>query len=260
MGIKNMDKTATHPSGLTVEFNDENHTYIVKQTGQRLTSVTTFIGAFFPKFDTDTVAAKCVGKPKYKGLSADEIKQAWADESLRGRTEGTHVHFYAECLLNGNFKDIPAPQSDREKLLFQQALLAVMRLEERFAFVGTEVIVFSPRLGIAGMIDLLMFDTRDAFDLIILDWKQNKEISTSNKYESAFSPIEHLSACDYHKYALQLNLYEKIIREEGYYKFPGFAGVRKALVHLKPDAHPIIKIETGGYQRDLDTMIESVPF
>lgn len=256
---KKMKITAQNPSGLIVEFDSEEHRYKIRQTGCYLNSATTFIGEFFPHFDADAMAPRCVGKPKYKGMSADEIKAAWDAESLRGRTEGTNVHYYAECLMNGDFANIPVAQSDREQKLFDQVVLAVLRLEERFQFIASEYIVFSPYLGIAGTIDLLMADMLN-MDLIILDWKQNKVISTSNPYGSGSGPIAHLDASDFNKYALQLNLYEMIIRREGYFK--EFKGVRKALIHLKEEGVPqVIKIPTGSFQNDLVAMVDDIiPF
>jgi len=62
---------------MQVIFEEETHTYTLKETGQELMSVTTFIDRFFPKFDADQMAPKCVGKPKYPGMTADEIKASW---------------------------------------------------------------------------------------------------------------------------------------------------------------------------------------
>jgi hypothetical protein len=59
-----MTKKAYHPSGLSVTFDERPHTYTVDQTGQVLTSGTTFIDQFFPKFESEKVARKCAGKKK----------------------------------------------------------------------------------------------------------------------------------------------------------------------------------------------------
>jgi hypothetical protein len=251
-------KHASHPSGQTITFTEDDHRYVVDQTGETLTSVTTFIGNFFPKFDTDAIAPKCVGKPKYKGMTVDEIKQAWADEALRGSTEGTNTHWYAECFCNGDINKLPEPQSEREGKLFKQVALAVLALEERFIFIEAEKIVFSTILGIAGTIDLLMLDP-DKNDLIILDWKQNKKISTSNSWDNARKPIDHLEACDYSKYCLQLNTYEKILTTDGYLDIEGgLNGVRKALIHLTEDNFSFLKI--GDFQKEVSAMLEDIPF
>ncbi len=254
-----MNKQATHPSGLTVTFYEDNHTYIIDQAYKYklLESATTFISKFFPKFETDNVAKKCAGKGKYKGMTVDEIKQAWADEALRGSTEGTNTHMFAECLSNGDLNALPEPQSERESKLFDQVAVAILMLEEKFIFIEAEKIVFSPELGLAGTIDLLMFDPAKNH-LIILDWKQNKKIDSSNSWESAMVPIKTWDACDLNKYKLQLNLYEFILRREDYFGFdniPKVSGVRKALIHLTEDTFRAIPI--GYYQDTINQMLSS---
>jgi hypothetical protein len=52
-------------------------------------------------FDADQMAPKCVGKPKYSDMTADEIKASWEVNAQRARNEGTNVHEYAECLWAG---------------------------------------------------------------------------------------------------------------------------------------------------------------
>lgn len=256
-----MKHIAHHPSGASLEFDEEHHVYTVRETGAHLQSATTFIGRFFPKFDTEKMASRCVGKPKYRGMTVEEIKAAWAAEADRGRSEGTNVHFYAECLLNGEPGALPAPQSEREERLFFQAAAAVLQLEERFVFVESEMIVFSPVLWqLAGTIDLVMYDPQTN-ELILLDWKQNKKIDRTNPYDDADIPISHLEACDYNKYALQLNLYEFLLRSE---KYPGFghipkvAGYRKALIHLTEENHYPIGI--GDFQKEIAAMVDDIPF
>ena len=236
-----MKVTARNPDGVEILFDEETHTYTIPKTGQQLESVTTFIGGFFPKFDADAVAPKCVGRPKYKGLTVEQIKALWEKEGDRGRTEGTHTHFFAECLGEGRLDELPEPQSDRESKLFNQVAPALLDLETRFVFIGSEIIVFSPYFGIAGTIDLLMYDPV-VMDLILLDWKQNKTISIDNPWESGKPPLQKMEASEFNKYALQLNVYERIMKFEGYYKFPGFNRVRKALIHLREDNYQFIKL------------------
>ncbi|MDX9789045.1 MAG: hypothetical protein RBT11_19880 [Desulfobacterales bacterium] len=241
-----MIKTAKHPSGRTIVFDDESHTYMVTETGQSLTSVTTFIGGFFPKFDAPSVAKRTAKK---RGVDPDALLAEWNANGERARREGTNVHAYAEGLFNGELV-MPAAPSERENKLFHQAALAVVKLLKRFEFAGAEVIVASPELGLAGMIDLLMID-RGSNEVIVLDWKQNAKIKDENFYQNALKPIEYLQAHDMNKYSLQLSLYEHILASEGYFKRCG--GYRKALIHLTENQNRPIKI--GNFQKEIDKMI-----
>jgi hypothetical protein len=234
-----MEKRATHPNGMTVVFDEQNHTYTVKETGQVLVSATTFIDRFFPKFDMDRMAPRCVGKPKYSSMTADEIKASWEANAQRARDEGTNVHEYAQYLWDRIRP--PQPISERCHLLYQQVDAATKNLKDcNWSYVAAEKIIFSPELGIAGTIDLLLFNTSKVGEFLILDWKQNGTISTSNKWETAKPPIGHLEATDLLKYSLQLNLYRFILRYEGYY--PLARDIRMALVHLREDSNRPIKV------------------
>ena len=233
-----MIKTATHPSGLSVLFDEEKHIYTVKETGRVLISSTTFIDEFFPHFDADKIAPLCVGKAKYQGMTAEQIKVSWEANAKRARDEGTNVHEYAQCLWAGLSR--PKPISERSRFLFDQVDKAGKKLMDRgFEFVDAEKIIFSPELEIAGMIDLLLYDPRTR-DYVIIDWKQNETISVENKWDNAKPPISHLEASDYVKYSLQLNLYRFILRYEGYY--PHAPHIRMALIHLTENGNRPIRI------------------
>ena len=56
-----MDKTAIH-NNLTCIFNEADHSYRIKETGDLLTSVTTIIEQFTPPFDSHAVAQQMIDK------------------------------------------------------------------------------------------------------------------------------------------------------------------------------------------------------
>lgn len=232
------DKIAQHPDGVhEITFHENPHAYVDNE-GSRYVSCTSFIKPFFPVFDAVAVSEKCsVGtNPKYTGRDPVEIMREWAIEALRGRSEGDNIHLYAEK------KDIE-PISDRCALLFNQ-VDKVKRIffKKGFKFIASEMIVFSPDLLLAGSIDLIMWDPATQ-EVLILDWKQNKEITTRNlfKKNNGLYPIEHLEGSDKNKYSLQLSFYQYLIMREKY--FPQAKGYRRALIHLTPTAAIPIKLE-----------------
>ncbi len=231
MPNQHYQKAAMGPSGDIVIYDDISHTYTVHGSGRVLKSVTTVIKDLTPVFDMDAVAQKCTGKGKYISMTPDQIKEAWRIEGIRGRTEGNHLHRFAECCMQ-RFP-LPKPESEREASLFRHAAHAVDQLKKKFIFIAAEMIVFSLRLGLAGTIDLLMYDP-SAWDIIIIDWKQNKEIKTDNPWRNMLPPIGHLPDCDIIKYGLQLNLYERILMDEDYFNGE-FHGIRKAVIHITED-------------------------
>jgi len=244
------DKSTTY-NGLTCLFDEGKHTYTIKETGQRLTSVTTLIKRYTPPFDTHTIAQRMIDKqkPAYIGLTVDEIIKQWRDKAELAAYEGTLMHSYAERWpTKGGYGF--HPRTYRVLLICKQVEKLFPKLLKRFRLVEAEKLVFSQSLGLAGQIDLLMADDTTG-EGIILDWKTNSKITDK---ESAFGtmlePIDHLADCDTVKYGLQLALYEKILTDEGY--FPEFTGYRKALVHVQETYSKIVKVD--NYAEEIECL------
>lgn len=94
----------------------------------------------------------------------------------------------------------------------------------------TELLVYNHLYKIAGQIDRVWITTiPDQYHLNPLtgeviplryidldDWKTNKEIKTSNRFQKMLSPIGHLDDCNFNHYQLQINLYSWILEQWGY--------------------------------------------
>lgn len=235
------DKTATH-NGLTCLFKERTHRYTLRGTGRVLTSVTTVVKRVTPPFDAPVMAQQMVDKqkPQYKNMTAIEILQQWRDKAVLSSSEGTAVHSFCEQWPETKGQGFQA-KTHRIFLLTQQVNQFFPKLLKRFRVVEAEKLVFSPRLGTAGQIDLLMADDI-AGEGIIIDWKTNGKITNEGgAFGTMLEPVEHLKHCDVVKYGLQLGLYEKILTDENYY--PEFAGYRKVLIHVQPTFGRVIKVK-----------------
>lgn len=243
-----MIKTAEHPNGKhIIKFRESNHSYI-DNFWVRYTSGTSLLKKYFPEFDIIAVSRKCStgDNPKYAGRSPVDIRNEWLAEGERGRTEGDNVHIYAEGLMGmWPTHKLPKPISERCESIFIQVDKISKYLLFNFKVIGAEVIVFSPTLRLAGMIDLLLLDTATN-EIVVADWKQNKEISDFNEHQNALQPIDHLQDTDISKYSLQLTLYQYILELENYY--PNISGYRRAIIHLTPDYAKPIKLEYYEYE------------
>lgn len=238
-------KIASHPKddSRIITFEPRYHTY-TDNRGQRYLSGTQLLKKFTPKFDAVAISEKCAaGKnPKYKGRSPEEIRAEWKTEGERGRNEGDNFHAYVEARLFGIAP--PEPISERCEKLFIQGDDAIKKLKARFMFLDAEMMIFSPDLGIAGQIDLVMLD-RIKNEIIVLDWKQNKEIDTENQYQTLLPPIDHLPSAALHQYTLQLSLYQFLLEKEGYFNV---AGYRRALIHITPETNKAIPLDNYRYE------------
>ena len=245
------DKSATH-NGLTCNFTEADHSYRIKETGDLLTSVTTLIKRYTPPFDAPLMAQQMIDKqkPKYKGMTIDEIQYQWKEKAALSSMEGTELHALCERWPEkGCYGWLP--KTYRLLRMSKQVDRLFPKLLERFRLIAAEQIVFSPSMGLAGQIDLLMADDA-AKQGIIIDWKTNSKITDEEgAFGNMLPPIEHLKDADTVKYGLQLTLYEKILIDEKYY--PEFEGYRKALVHVRESFGKVVKVE--DYAEELERIL-----
>lgn len=241
-------KKAYHPDKKSfIIFKEKYHQYI-DNLGVSYTSGTTFIKPFFPKFDMIAMSEKCAtgDNPKYAGRNPEEIRAEWKAEGERGSSEGDNTHEYAEGIMAGwDTSELPKPISERCMQLFKQVDKIAAWLKSKYQFIEAEKIVFSPHLGIAGMVDLIMLDPATQ-EILILDWKTNKTLTIENVFQAAKTPISHLPDTHISKYTLQISLYEQIMVRENY--FPCATGFRRALIHITPTAAIPIKLESYSYE------------
>jgi hypothetical protein len=219
---------AQNPSGEVVTFDPTAHTYRVG--GRVLTSTTTLLSEYFEKFDTETISLRYAKK---HNRSQEEVKKEWEEIRLEGERRGTLVHDYAESLLKG--EDLPEPEEPEDQLYFNCVNVAVVMLLKKFEFIDAEWVIFSPRMGLGGMIDIWMRD-RASKDYVLLDWKATNSLKDEPfNGRKAKGPINHLPDTDWTKYELQLNTYEKILRVEKYIHYDD--RVRKGIIHIRPGPH-----------------------
>jgi len=245
------NKTATH-NNLTCVFNEADHTYRIQETGVLLTSVTTLLKKFTPPFDVPIMAQRMVDKKKvaYVGMTVDDIIQRWQEKAKLAAYEGTLVHNYAELWPETKGFGFH-PRTYRVLLMSKQIDKIFPKLLRRFKIVEAEKIVFSPAMGIAGQIDLLLADDKTG-EGVIIDWKTNSKISDeSEAFGTMLASLEHLKNCDVVKYGLQLGLYEKILNDENYY--PEFRGYRKTLIHVREMFGRVIKVK--NYTKEIECLM-----
>ncbi len=224
-----MDKIAKH-NDLTCEFTEANHQYKIVETGQILTSGTTLVKSFFPVFETDKIAKKSAAK---RGVDAEVIKTEWRLKGEKASLEGTAVHDYAESLFFPTQKSKPLvePKSRADRII-KQLFVTKKRLLQKYIPVEAEKLIFSPGLGIAGQIDMLMVNKRKRNEMVIVDWKTNADkLSNINDFQSGLGPLSHLDNAKLNYYSLQLSLYQYILEIEDYY--PEIESYKRLLMHLR---------------------------
>lgn len=193
-----------HP---VIYFDEKLHKY-TDEYGNTLTSVTTVIGKYVEKFQSEEVARACerIGKNprhpkylKYKGKTAKQILKEWDNTTKEALDKGNRKHNYLEevikhsnnysrvqgSYINDRIFTIPDIISNPLVGVVTIDKLIELGLDSRYPIIFdmivkfvdkgwklySEIGVFNTDLLISGLIDLLLVKDNE---FIIMDWKTNK--------------------------------------------------------------------------------------
>jgi hypothetical protein len=220
-----------HPRDKNITFDEGPHIYTVNGE-QGYTSVTTWNHHHFPIFDGEKIIENIIKSPKmadptykYHGMTADDIRKSWDANRDAASSAGTQTHYNVECFYN----EIPVVDSSIEYEYF----LRFAKDHPQLKAYRTEWCVYYEEIKVSGSIDMVFRDENTG-EYMIYDWKRSKGIEYENNFgKSALTPcIKHLPDSNFWHYALQLNVYRKILQDK--YDMPI---TKLALVVLHPDNH-----------------------
>ena len=198
-----------HPRDEFITFDEGPHIYTVHGDSS-FTSVTTWNHRHFPHFDSDAIIARILKNKrqndptyKYYGKTKEQIQADWDKNRDEAAAAGTKMHYDIECYFN-NMNVV------NESTEYSWFLKFVQDYPELKPF-RTEWMVYYEELQLSGSIDMI-FENPDG-TLQIYDWKRCKEIAYDNSFGlAALTPcISHLPDTNFWHYALQLNIYKKIL-------------------------------------------------
>ena len=188
------------------KFDPIKHRYTY--SGDHFISVTQFISRFHKEFDSDFWSKK---KADERGLDQKEVLNEWKALNDRANFIGTSTHNWIENYFNRIFQDIPSDLDIVDRINKFNKIYATHL--HKLTPIKFEQRIFSKKWKIAGMIDSL-FLYKDK--LVILDWKTNKNFTTSNVYgEKLLDPFIEFDRCHLTEYSIQLSLYSLILKEIG---------------------------------------------
>lgn len=217
-------KKAIHPSGkLGITFTEDDHRY-VDDFDIEYTSCTTLVHSAFEPFDAQSAAER---KSARTGIPPEQYIRQWKEYADERADLGTRTHENCERQILGQYEKMHQPVDDEERARFRAAWFEVEHLRNAYERLEPEKLVFSPRFRVAGSIDLLGRKHNGAYT--ILDWKFITALKTTafQKKTGCHFATSHLPDCNFYCYALQTNLYEQILKIEGY--IPDIAPVEKWL-------------------------------
>jgi hypothetical protein len=185
-----------------ISLDEEEYKYILSgKPNVKFISCTTLVSQFFREFDAYKIALKLTSfHTKYNHMDPEELVEEWN----KARDDGTRAHKeIEEYLING------------KKPGLKKSKTGVKWLKNNIGSaskVYPELIVYSEDLGIAGTVDLLIYNpATNCYDMF--DWKTNKSIEM-NSYggQKGTKPATvHLPDCNFYHYSLQLSIYKYLL-------------------------------------------------
>lgn len=230
-----------------IYFDEESHTY-TDDYNTTYSSVTKYIGEFFPKFKQEEQAKAYGERLARKGIikTTEQILQEWDDK----RDFGRDIHNRIEVLLS-NPEYVPTDEFlEGEHPLVRNALRVVRGLKSLYniKYVYPEVRVFNKDLRLAGTIDLLMITHDDK--IVLGDFKTSNTIYKGNKQHDTHELTKHLPNNNYTKYSLQLNAYSSLLPRE-------YEVVKSFIVHLLPNDYSKTTLyPIGNYSEVINSLFD----
>ncbi len=233
----------------TVDYNDEQHIYIDRESGLKCVSVTTLIEKYTQHFDEhfwSSVKAleELVGIEKFKedkkrlqltkkfdekyvskyNISAidfinmkKDILARWKQTNLEACDRGTKIHKIQEDRILGGGRE----ELKRYNLGGKFACHTDNKLKIGDQGIYPELLL--SRISedgvfrLAGQADIVIVDGKDVY---VLDFKTNKKISKNSYFDSSTKkkqmmqyPLNSIQDCNYYHYAVQLSTYAWMIQK-----------------------------------------------
>lgn len=195
-----------HPRNKNVRFYEDEHKYEVynESTGEWdvWPGITSWIKEFQEPFDKEGIS-KFVARRD--GRTQQEVLDEWAEKGRVAIEYGNRVHKIAEDLIN----DGVVLEDDEDYDALEEAIKDI-----DFDPIVSEWVIWDDRIGRCSAVDFLSWD-REREMYVIKDFKTNKEINFEPyKGKRLHFPIQDLPDSKYWVYALQLNIYRKILVEK----------------------------------------------
>lgn len=207
-------------------FEEEPHIYWwINKNGirqQAENSMTQLIHKHSNPFDAERIAPFSAKK---LGMSTQAVLDMWAFENKLSTTKGTYIHKYMEEKWLGHEGyhypvqdvidifgyDVLADKWDKLTAIGDKFY---NDYKDKIRPIGLELVIGDEDYSLCGSIDFLAQDLETGA-IIILDYKSNKEIKTSNTYDQYMlgDSLSHLDDINYIHYSLQLNGYQHIVEK-----------------------------------------------
>lgn len=217
-----------------MKYIDSTHEYF-NEKNEKYISVTSLLKRLEPKEDWDEIARKYAKKHK---MTVEDVKKAWDYERDKSIIRGKKTHALEETtLING--KTSVVFSEGNEKILKVVPSLLDNDVKESFSTKleegdYPELLLWLDSCKLAGQADRVRIVNNT---IHIDDYKTNKKIDRKSfvdyrgQSKKLMFPCQHLDACNFNIYSLQLNLYAYIIKRNN----PKYKIGTLRIIHFKFD-------------------------
>lgn len=185
-------------------------------------SVSKIVAELKAPFDAPAVAVKTHKKyfndenSQYYRKTVDEILAMWDKKREVGAANGRHLDDFIGKVLENTLPDNESAwfSSDVSDVAKNKCLTFKSFYESsvktNMSFVGREQVLIEPNLLVNGRLDAL-FTFKD--NLMLIDWKNTENITTSNKFENMRGPLYEYESSELNGYTMQVYIYKYILRK-----------------------------------------------
>ena len=192
-------------------------------------SVSKIVEAVKAPFDKEAVAQKTHDKnydnpySEYYHMSVEQILENWEEKAKTGRENGKVLDSWIERILTPNINESMTNEEYLESLTEVQRNKCNQFIEfynnnivNKVDFVGRELMLFDKEKKINGRLDALFsLQIDESTDcLLLIDWKNSKNITVANSFEKMRGPLYKYDSCDLNGYTVQLYLYAYMLRNK----------------------------------------------
>ena len=196
-------------------FNEQEHKYYVNGAPVQF-SVTQFIERYFEPFDSESISKKYAEK---YSLNQQDVLEDWKRKGDIAAFAGTFIHrflqegkehrTYLPIYDDNALHSLSELVKQRVNILLPKAKAFLADTEGKLIPIKLEYIVGYKDL-IAGSIDMLCWN-KTKQELQIWDYKNTKEIATSNRFGKKMKPPFTGDDCNLNHYSVQLSMYKAIL-------------------------------------------------
>ncbi|BBI90838.1 hypothetical protein [Tenacibaculum phage PTm5] len=192
--------------------------------------------------------AKCVSEnPNHEhfGKSVQDILDTWQSKSKKGADRGMTLDRYIIAKINGITLNV-STMDEAEQKKCKQFDLCYDSMLSKIPIIGQEIWLNS-RLGLKVRLDALFTipNSKNQPSALIIDWKNNENISMTNKWQMMQGTLKGIEECDINKMTLQTHIYRYILDEYGI-----FNDIRTRVFQFTTEEYKIHK-ESFMYDKDL---------